>query len=117
MGRAASERYARIPHERAARPCRWCSPDAHRSPRCRSWRSVHERERVPRHVRVWHDRRATVIVEKGLVEVSEPVTVVRLDTPAGLVAAHVRGRAWITGTAEFTLDPSDPFPTGFKFGS
>lgn len=34
---------------------------------------------------------ATVIVEKGLVEVSEPVTEVRLDTPAGLVAAHVRG--------------------------
>jgi proline racemase len=39
---------------------------------------------------------ATVLVETGRVEVSEPETVVRLDTPAGLVEAHVRvenGRA------------------------
>lgn len=33
---------------------------------------------------------ATVLVETGMVEVSEPVTVVRLDTPAGLVTAEVR---------------------------
>lgn len=33
---------------------------------------------------------ATVIVEKGLAKVSEPITEVRLDTPAGVVAAHVR---------------------------
>ncbi len=39
---------------------------------------------------------ATVLVEEGMVEVSEPQTVVRLDTPAGLVEARVRvedGRA------------------------
>jgi proline racemase len=39
---------------------------------------------------------ATVLVETGMVEVSEPETVVRLDTPAGLVEAHVKvadGRA------------------------
>ena len=39
---------------------------------------------------------ATVLVETGMVEVSEPETVVRLDTPAGLVEARVRvegGRA------------------------
>jgi proline racemase len=39
---------------------------------------------------------ATVLVETGMVDVHEPETVVRLDTPAGLVAAHVRvegGRA------------------------
>src|SRR5690606_37513533 len=33
---------------------------------------------------------ATVLVETGMVEVREPVTVVRLDTPAGLVTAEVR---------------------------
>jgi proline racemase len=32
---------------------------------------------------------ATVLVETGMVEVREPETVVRLDTPAGLVAARV----------------------------
>ncbi|WP_214107380.1 proline racemase family protein [Acrocarpospora catenulata] len=32
---------------------------------------------------------ATVLVETGMVEVTEPVTVIRLDTPAGLVTAEV----------------------------
>lgn len=32
---------------------------------------------------------ATVLVETGMVEVTEPVTVIRLDTPAGLVTARV----------------------------
>jgi proline racemase len=36
---------------------------------------------------------ATVLVETGMVEVREPETVVRLDTPAGLVEAHVRVEA------------------------
>ncbi len=39
---------------------------------------------------------ATVLVETGMVEVSEPETVIRLDTPAGLVEATVlvsEGRA------------------------
>lgn len=45
---------------------------------------------------------ATVLVETGMVEVTEPETVIRLDTPAGLVTARVRvedGRA-----AAVTLD-------------
>ncbi|CAM3523340.1 proline racemase family protein [Stackebrandtia soli] len=29
------------------------------------------------------------------------------------VVPTVTGRAWITGTAQYLLDPSDPFPTGF----
>ncbi len=33
---------------------------------------------------------ATVLVETGMVEVTEPVTRIRLDTPAGLVVADVR---------------------------
>jgi proline racemase len=32
---------------------------------------------------------ATVLVETGMVEVAEPVTTIRLDTPAGLVVAEV----------------------------
>ncbi|MGW8379460.1 proline racemase family protein [Streptomyces sp. ODS28] len=35
---------------------------------------------------------ATVLVETGMVEVAEPETTVRLDTPAGLVEARVRVR-------------------------
>ncbi|MEC4020534.1 proline racemase family protein [Streptomyces sp. H27-D2] len=35
---------------------------------------------------------ATVLVETGMVEVTEPVTTVRLDTPAGLVEARVAVR-------------------------
>lgn len=29
------------------------------------------------------------------------------------VAPQVTGRAWITGTAQYMLDPTDPFPSGF----
>src|SRR3954452_6912169 len=36
-------------------------------------------------------RGATVLVETGMVAVTEPETVVRLDVPAGLVEARVRG--------------------------
>ncbi|MCP2326847.1 proline racemase [Hamadaea flava] len=36
---------------------------------------------------------ATVLVETGMVEVVEPVTTIRLDTPAGLVVAQVEVRA------------------------
>ena len=35
------------------------------------------------------------------------------DHPA--VIPTVTGRAWVTGTAQYTLDPTDPFPTGFQF--
>ncbi|WP_425838837.1 proline racemase family protein [Streptomyces fractus] len=50
---------------------------------------------------------ATVLVETGMVEVSEPETVVRLDTPAGLVEARV---AVSDGVAEqVTLRNVDAF--------
>jgi proline racemase len=29
------------------------------------------------------------------------------------VVPTVTGRAWITGTAQYLLDPADPFPAGF----
>lgn len=34
------------------------------------------------------------------------------DVPA--VVPTVTGRAWITGTAQYLLDPDDPFPAGFE---
>jgi len=52
---------------------------------------------------------ATVLVETGMVEVIEPITTVRLDTPAGLVVVDVQvahGKAenvTITNVASFTL--------------
>ena len=33
--------------------------------------------------------------------------------PHSAVVPTVTGRAWITGTANYLLDPDDPFPTGF----
>jgi len=35
------------------------------------------------------------------------------DIPA--VVPTVTGRAWVTGTAQYMLDPTDPFPFGFEF--
>ena len=35
------------------------------------------------------------------------------ETPDGVIP-EITGRAWITGTAAFTLDPDDPFPAGFR---
>jgi proline racemase len=29
------------------------------------------------------------------------------------ILPSVTGRAWITGTAQYLLDPSDPYPAGF----
>jgi proline racemase len=52
---------------------------------------------------------ATVLVERGMVEVTEPVTTVRLDTPAGVVVAEVAVRdrralsVTLTNVASFVL--------------
>jgi proline racemase len=34
------------------------------------------------------------------------------DRPA--VLPTITGRAWLTGTAQYLLDPEDPFPAGFS---
>lgn len=36
------------------------------------------------------------------------------DYPA--VVSEISGQGWITGFAEYVLDPTDPFPTGYKVG-
>lgn len=43
-------------------------------------------------------------------------TVVRETTLAGrkAIIPSISGRAWITGVSQLTLDPSDPFPGGYK---
>ncbi|XAS76103.1 proline racemase family protein [Dermatophilaceae bacterium Sec6.4] len=35
--------------------------------------------------------------------------------PYDAVVPQITGRAWVTGTAQYHLDPSDPFPSGFQF--
>ena len=68
---------------------------------------------------------ATVLVETGMVEVTEPETVVRLDTPAGLVEARVSvdgGRArtvTIRNVPSFLLERDrdvDGLPCDIAFG-
>ena len=40
----------------------------------------------------------------------------RGDQVGGLpaVVPEITGRAWVTGTAQYLLDPDDPFPAGFS---
>ncbi|MCW8100900.1 proline racemase family protein [Streptomyces tauricus] len=49
---------------------------------------------------------ATVLVETGMVEVVEPVTTIRLDTPAGLVVAEVAVRDGAAGAVTLWNVPS-----------
>ncbi|MFL6122473.1 proline racemase family protein [Actinophytocola sp.] len=49
---------------------------------------------------------ATVLVETGMVEVTEPVTTIRLDTPAGLVVAQVAVVAGVARSVTIQNVPS-----------
>ncbi len=49
---------------------------------------------------------ATVLVETGMVEVVEPVTTIRLDTPAGLVVAQVRVTGGVAESVTITNVPA-----------
>ncbi|MER5359772.1 proline racemase family protein [Streptomyces sp. NPDC002785] len=49
---------------------------------------------------------ATVLVETGMVEVTEPVTTVRLDTPAGLVSVDVQVREGAATAVTLTNVPA-----------
>src|SRR3954452_1004732 len=49
---------------------------------------------------------ATVLVETGMVEFVEPVTTIRLDTPAGLVTAGVRVEDGAATSVTLTNVPS-----------
>jgi proline racemase len=43
-------------------------------------------------------------------------TIIEETTAGGLPAVipRITGRAWVTGTAQYMIDPSDPFPEGFQ---
>lgn len=49
---------------------------------------------------------ATVLVETGMVEVAEPLTTIRLDTPAGLVVAQVHVKDKVAESVTLTNVPS-----------
>lgn len=49
---------------------------------------------------------ATVLVETGMVEVTEPITTIRLDTPAGLVIAQVHVKDKVAESVTLTNVPS-----------
>jgi proline racemase len=52
---------------------------------------------------------STVLVETGMVEVTEPITTIRLDTPAGLVVADVHVREGAAKAVTLTNVPSFMF--------
>lgn len=54
----------------------------------------------------------TVLVETGMVEVTEPVTTIRLDTPAGLVVAQVTVQDGSATSVTITNVPSFTLRTG-----
>ena len=85
----------------------------------------------------WFDRspcgtgtsaRLAVLHARGLVEVGQEIVnesfigsrfsarILREATVGdrAAIVPSVTGRAWITGTANYLLDPSDPFPAGFE---
>ena len=41
-------------------------------------------------------------------------TVGPAERPLPAVVPTITGRAWVTGTAQYHLDPADPFPEGFE---
>ncbi|HYJ76053.1 MAG TPA: proline racemase family protein [Kineosporiaceae bacterium] len=41
-------------------------------------------------------------------------TVGPADAPLPAIVPTITGRAWVTGTAQYHLDPTDPFPEGFE---
>jgi proline racemase len=74
---------------------------------------------------------ATVLLETGIIPMQEPETKLVLEPIIGstfcchieaeaTVGGHlavtpvISGQAWITGTHQHMLDPSDPFPSGYR---
>ncbi|MFB7541778.1 proline racemase family protein [Streptomyces zaomyceticus] len=57
-----------------------------------------------------------VLVNESFIGSRFTATVLERTTVAGrpAVVPAVTGRAWLTGTAQYFLDPTDPFPAGFQ---
>ncbi len=58
----------------------------------------------------------TDFVNESFIGTSFVGRLVGTTTVGGYAAVEptVTGRAWITGTAQYLLDPTDPFPEGFE---
>ncbi|MHC4240345.1 MAG: proline racemase family protein [Planctomycetota bacterium] len=52
----------------------------------------------------------------GTVFTGELIREVDIGSPYPAVVPTISGQAWITGTANYMLDPEDPFPQGFTIG-
>ena len=52
----------------------------------------------------------------GTIFTGELLREVDVGAPYPAVIPTLSGRAWITGTATYMLDPEDPFPEGFTIG-
>ena len=52
----------------------------------------------------------------GTVFTGKLLRAVDVGAPYPAVVPTLSGRAWITGTAQYSLDPDDPFPEGFTVG-
>ena len=52
----------------------------------------------------------------GTVFTGELIREVDIGSPYPAVVPTLSGRAWITGIANYMLDPDDPFPEGFTVG-
>ncbi len=52
----------------------------------------------------------------GTVFTGELIREVDIGSAYAAVVPTISGQAWITGTADYTLDPDDPFPEGFTVG-
>ena len=57
----------------------------------------------------------TELVNESFIGTMFRARILETATVAGIpaVVPSVTGRAWITGIAQYLLDPSDPFPAGF----
>jgi proline racemase len=57
-------------------------------------------------------------VHEGILGTAWTGRLVRETTvgPYRAVVPQLTGSAWITGRAEYSLDPADPFPEGFTVG-
>ena len=76
---------------------------------CAKMATLHARGRLPLHQDFRHAGVLGTVFTGRLVE----------ETMVGKYPAVVptlSGQAWITGTAQYVLDPSDPFPDGFTVG-
>ncbi len=58
-----------------------------------------------------------VVVGGGIIGASVASSLARRGAEVViLVVPTITGSAWVTGTSQYVLDPTDPFPTGFLLG-